>query len=544
MVLENISRQISEGGDKRAAVISGTRDVCVAIFSATVITVVVFLPLGLTGGIISEFFLPFGLAVTYALLSSFVVAITVVPVMTYLFVSASEVSEEEHHGIFERIYLPSLKWALRSRGTKATVLIVALLSLGFGGALFANRPTSFLPSLGEPQISVSVNLPAGTKIVDTNAKVVDMENWLQSTFSSDQISKVQTVIGSGGQSLELLIGAGSGVSENIANITVGVESQDQLDTLASQIRSQAESIFGEDNVTVSAASLSDQGFGGFELVLSGPDEDLAAVNQKVIDTLNTIPGITNATSDLAAVGTSSDAPKTYIRINQESAVSFSAELETSNTLGVSQQAMTTIKDLPDIPATVSVSQGFQSELQSQGFQSLGIAMLIALVLVILILILTFRSIVFWFAIILSVVVAPVGAAVLLTLTDRVLGISAMIGLLMLIGIVVTNAVVLIDRVQSNRQERGMSLYDALIEAGGRRLRPILMTAIATIFALLPLAIGLSKGAIIASELGTVVIGGLVSSTLLTLIVVPVMYSLLAPLHDSIGRLFGRGKTES
>src|SRR5690606_41206410 len=153
------------------------------------------------------------------------------------------------------------------------------------------------------------------------------------------------------------------------------------------------------------------------------------------------------------------------------------------------------------------------------------AMVIAITIVILILIITFRSVVHWLDIILSIVVAPMGAAVLLTLTDRVLGISALIGLLMLIGIVVTNAVVLIDRVQSNQRERGMGVYDALVEAGGRRLRPILMTAIATIMALLPLAIGLSHGAIIASELGTVVIGGLFSSTLLTLLVVPVAYML-------------------
>jgi HAE1 family hydrophobic/amphiphilic exporter-1 len=157
---------------------------------------------------------------------------------------------------------------------------------------------------------------------------------------------------------------------------------------------------------------------------------------------------------------------------------------------------------------------------------------------VLILIITFGSLVHWLDIILSIVVAPVGAAVLLTLTNRVLGISAMIGLLMLIGIVVTNAVVLIDRVQSNQRERRMNARDALMEAGERRLRPILMTALATICALFPLAIGLSEGAIIASELGTVVIGGLVSSTLLTLLVVPVAYIMLAPLHDRIARLFG------
>jgi len=98
--------------------------------------------------------------------------------------------------------------------------------------------------------------------------------------------------------------------------------------------------------------------------------------------------------------------------------------------------------------------------------------------------------------------------------------------MMLVGIVVTNAIVLIARVQANRKKRGMSGRDALVEGGRTRLRPILMTAIAAMLALLPLALGLSEGAIIASELATVVIGGLFTSTFLTLLLVPVMYSLL------------------
>ena len=150
-----------------------------------------------------------------------------------------------------------------------------------------------------------------------------------------------------------------------------------------------------------------------------------------------------------------------------------------------------------------------------------------------ILIVVFGSPVYWIAIIFSVVVAPVGAAIALTLTDRVLGISAMIGMLMLLGLVITNAIVLIDRVNSNRSERGMGLYDALVEAGARRLRPILMTTIATIIALIPLSLGLSEGAIIAKELGTVVIGGVLSSMLLTLVVVPVVYHELTKLMDMV-----------
>lgn len=272
------------------------------------------------------------------------------------------------------------------------------------------------------------------------------------------------------------------------------------------------------------------------LVLSGPQEQLEAINADVIATLDAVDGLANVTSSLAATGAGgADAPTTYIRVDGQSALSFTGELETQDTLGVTSKAKAAVLAMPNLPSTVTVSEGFQSSQQTEGFAGLASAMLIAITLVIILLIITFKSLVHWLDIILSIVVAPMGAAVLLTITDRVLGISALIGLLMLIGIVVTNAVVLIDRVQSNQRERGMNTHDALMEAGNRRLRPILMTALATIFALVPLAVGLSHGAIIASELGTVVIGGLFSSTILTLIVVPVAYMLLDPLDKRLRR---------
>jgi HAE1 family hydrophobic/amphiphilic exporter-1 len=265
------------------------------------------------------------------------------------------------------------------------------------------------------------------------------------------------------------------------------------------------------------------------------------LDSTVIATLNDVEGLTNVSSSLSLVGGagSADGPVTYLRVDGETAVSYTGELETEDSLNVIRLAKEAVQAIPNLPADINVREGFETEVQTQGFNSLFIAMGIAMVIVVIILIVTFGSLVHWLDIMLSVVVAPVGAAVALTLTNRVLGISAMIGLLMLIGIVVTNAVVLIDRVMANIRERKESTEDALIEAGGRRLRPILMTAFATIFALLPLAVGLSEGAIIASELGTVVIGGLFSSTLLTLIIVPVAFSLLQPLHVWVMQRLGR-----
>ena len=540
VVLENVFREIQEGGDRRRAIIKGTRDVSVAIFSATAVTVVVFLPLGLTGGIIGAFFLPFGLAVTYSLAASFIVAITIVPLLAYIFISEDETMGEEE-GWLSRLYLPILRWSLSSSTNRWIVLGAAAISLVIGGLLFASRPAAFLPSFGEPQITVNVSLPSGTRILETNALVEQFEEAIHDVLPEDEIGAVQVIVGDSGMGFESLLTGGGGVTENAAQITIAVESAGDLDALTQVARAQAEAIFGPDNVSVSGGAISDQGFGGFAVVLSGPPEELAAVDSEVIETLNSIEGITNVTSNLSQVGEAGGGADTYIRVDRQSAVRYTGELETENTIGITREAIKAIEALPDLPPDVTVSQGFESEMQTAGFAGLFTAMGIAIVIVIFLLIVTFGSLVHWVDIMLSVIVAPVGAAIALTLTNRVLGISAMIGMLMLIGIVVTNAVVLIDRVMANRRERHMDVHDALVEAGGRRLRPILMTAVATIFALIPLAIGLSEGAIIASELGTVVIGGLFSSTLLTLIVVPVAYSLLNPLHERVSNLLGRNK---
>jgi len=532
VVLENIYRQIQAGGDPRKAVLTGTRDVSLAIFAATVTTVVVFLPIGLSGGIIGEFFLPFGLAVTYSLLASFVVAITIVPLLALLFIRPQDVPQEKE-GRLEHLYQNGIQWAL---GHRVIVLAVALVTLIFGVALFGSRPTTFLPSFGEPQVSVSVSLPGGTTIAQTDTLVRRFEDYLKANQLEKNISKYQVNIG-GGSGLASFITAGS-VSQNAATITLAPKVKgDALTALTGVIRTQAEQVFGQKNVKVSKASLTEQGFGGFALVASGSADLLTKTEPQIIKTLSTVPGLTNVTSSASqAAGSGST---TFLRINQAPALQFTGELETNDTLGLTRKAIAAVKADTTIPAEIKVGEGYQSQQQTQGFAqtfgSLGLAILI----VYIVMVITFSSVVHPFTILFSLPLAVVGAALGLTLTNRVLGISALIGLLMLVGIVVTNAIVLIDRVQQNRKEKHMATREALIEAGRTRLRPILMTAIATMIALLPLAIGLSEGAIIAAELGTVVIGGLFSSTLLTLLVVPVVYSLLDGL---IRRLFGRGST--
>ena len=186
-------------------------------------------------------------------------------------------------------------------------------------------------------------------------------------------------------------------------------------------------------------------------------------------------------------------------------------------------------DKLDLPKGVTIGVAGVAADMTETFTQLIVAMLAAIAIVYFILVVTFREGVAPFAILFSLPFAVIGSFVGLLIAGETISVSVMMGLLMLIGIVVTNAIVLVDRII--RMERdGMKMREAILEAGATRLRPILMTAIATIGALIPLAIGSGGGGgLISKGLGITVIGGLISSTLLTLIVVPIVYELLSKL---------------
>jgi len=160
-----------------------------------------------------------------------------------------------------------------------------------------------------------------------------------------------------------------------------------------------------------------------------------------------------------------------------------------------------------------------------------IAIIVAIVLAYVVIVVTFRSFLIPLIIMVSLPLASMGALLGLLIAGQPLGVSALMGVLMLVGIVLTNAIVLIALVEQLRKG-GVGTYDALVEGGRTRLRPILMAALTTMMAMLPLALGLGEGTIMAAELAVVVIGGLFSSTLLTLLVIPVIYSLFGGLRRS------------
>ncbi|HKT55581.1 MAG TPA: efflux RND transporter permease subunit [Microbacterium sp.] len=198
----------------------------------------------------------------------------------------------------------------------------------------------------------------------------------------------------------------------------------------------------------------------------------------------------------------------------------------TDNLSVANASVAKALDGADLPQSATATIGGVSSQQSTAFGQLGLALLAAILIVYIVMVATFRSLRQPLLLLISVPFAATGAIGLQIVTGVPLGVASLIGVLMLVGIVVTNAIVLVDLINQYR-EKGLRAHDAVIAGGSRRLRPILMTALATICALTPMALGITgHGGFISQPLAIVVIGGLVSSTVLTLLVLPTLYNLV------------------
>jgi len=608
VVLENIYRHRGRGEPMREAVISGTREVASAITSSTMTTVAVFLPLGFVGGLVSQFFLPFALTVTFALLASLLCALTVVPVMASLFIDRIKLNPDEgvehHDSLVQKIYTPLLKAALHNRRSRWSVIGIAALLVFGAGLLVPHIPTQFLNAGSQKQLSVSVAPPSGTpsSAVLTQARVVEakLKNY-------SEVKLIETTVPSEADTgLSALAAAFTGGASNGATIVVGLDPSTNLDSEQNKLSADLVGL-APAGWQIQVAQQSMTGGSSISVVVSGTStHDVAAATTAVQAALKSMPDLLNVKSDLATtttvydidvdpnkaimdgtttvgvqsevhdalVGTkagtvslsgaptdvylqvdaklssleslaqlpvgaakmplgqiatvkSADTQARISRVDQSPASTISADTTSKDTGGVSVEIQKAIDKLQADGklSGVTVTLGGVTAEMSDAFGGLFVSMAVAILLVYLVMVLVFNSLIDPLVIMFSLPLATIGAFPALFLTQRPIGISALIGFLMLIGIVVTNAIVLLDLVEQHRR-RGMPMYDALMAGGRTRVRPILMTAIATILALMPLGLGLSEGEIIASELATVVIGGLFTSTFLTLIVVPVVYSLV------------------
>jgi multidrug efflux pump subunit AcrB len=248
-------------------------------------------------------------------------------------------------------------------------------------------------------------------------------------------------------------------------------------------------------------------------------------NTASADRLGNLPLMTGVSLKDVATVANTFAPPNIQRDNGKQQVTVTAQILSNDTSGASNRASARIDNL-DFPEGVQLASGGASEAIITSFTDMYVAIGVAIALVYVILVLFFRSLVTPLIILVTMPLSLIGGLLALFIFRQTLGLSALLGVLMLLGVVVSNGILLIDFTEKERA-RGSSLGEALLRAGSVRLRPILMTALATIVALLPVALGISAGGgggLISQSLAIVVEGGLVSSTALTLVVLPVMYS--------------------
>jgi HAE1 family hydrophobic/amphiphilic exporter-1 len=230
-------------------------------------------------------------------------------------------------------------------------------------------------------------------------------------------------------------------------------------------------------------------------------------------------------------------PAQIEHLDRDKVVTVGANIEGESLSEVSRAINARVKKL-QLPPGVTLSQGGQVEDQADVFTKIFAALALAVLLMYLILVVQFGSFLDPLAILLSLPLSLVGVVLMLLITGDTLNIMSLIGVILLMGIVAKNAILLIDFAKWNH-EKGMPLREALIEAGRVRLRPILMTTVALIAGMIPVALGLGEGADFRAPLGRAVIGGTITSTLLTLLVIPTVYEILVEWREKIRGFFRR-----
>lgn len=608
VVMENIYRRMALPGEElrgKALVREATRQMFTPIFSSTVVTIAVFLPLGFVSGQVGELFLPFALAVVFALSASLIVAVTLVPMLAHLLFkkklyaeAGDRLQHNEKPGRLANLYKRILNWTLNHKlitfGGSIIVLVLSLFLLPLIGV-------SFLPDEEEKMVMATYSPDPGetkeqAEKSATNAeKLISKRDGVKSyQYSQGGGSPMGGMMGGGGDNSALFFieydkdfdkfeGEDLKLIDKLNKETKNGEWK-SMDFASTGSNSLNLYVYGDDIASIQKATdkilpilknnkdlvkvesslseaydqytlvadqkkLAENGLTaaqvGMALAKSGDEPAITKVKHEGKDVsvyLKTEEREYKTVKDLKNVsiptplGTevkvrevmdikSGKSPDTIERRKGKMYASVSADVKGKDVGGVSQKIEKKIDKL-DLPDGSTVEFGGVTEDINKAFTQLALAMLAAVAIVYFVLVITFHGALAPFAILFSLPFIMIGSLVALWIGNEPLSVSSMIGLLMLIGIVTTNAIVLVDRV-IHSEARGLSTREALLEAGSTRLRPILMTALATIGALIPLAIGLEGGGLISKGLGITVIGGLTSSTLLTLVIVPVVYEFLA-----------------
>jgi len=615
VVLENIFRHREEGENRATAVSRGTREVTGAIVASTLTTVVVFVPLLFIPGTAGELFKQLAWVIFFSLVVSLLVALTLVPVMSYQLMgfAPSRRDRGTMAGLFalgqnfatgmERRYQALLIWALAN---KAAIFLMALI-LFFASLLMVSKIGSeFMPKADEGEVMIIAEMEEGAKIVAMDSAFAQIERLVQ-----ERVPEAQNVFMHFGQfggrargknqghvhiwlggkqsrgrsdeeiarDLRRRVNAIPGVVARVRARSglfvfrrLGLTGDDNLEVnlrghdlataqqLAAEIKFHMEQVNGISGVRINRqggqpelgvhidrekaaalgipvstiaqtiktsligtrATLYRDGGDEFDVLvrLAGQDR---LTPQAVLDiTVPTPSGKAVPLRNLVHLE-EKKGPTEIDRLNQERIVSISGEVTGRDMGAVIRDLQARLRSL-QLPGDFSIEVGGDYHEQQESFQELRWGLLLALVLVYMVMAGQFESLRDPLLIMFSLPLAVVGIVLSLWVTGSTFNVNSFIGIILLTGIVVNNAIVLVDYINLKIREDGLSVHDAVITGGSTRLRPILMTTLTTVLAMLPLAMGLGEGSEVQAPLARVVIGGLTSSTLITLVFIPAVFA--------------------
>jgi len=619
VVLENIFRHRESGLSHKEAAILGSSEVSTAIVASTLTTVAVFVPLVFLTGMTGIMFMQLSYVVSFSLICSLLVALTLVPVLSSKYLKVRPPDAQSHPlmnriiqaggSVLDRLderYQRAIHWSLAHR---KTVVIGAVLLFAGSMALVPLIGFEMMPEADEGEVRVSIELPVGTKVEVTDElskrmeaiiyrEVPEMEHlltevggggWMSSsTHTADFRIKLVEKARRNRSSQEIanalrskiniqpgvIARARPGSGSFMMRMTPGQQSGDRISVdirgydlvvasdLAKTVKEVIESVPGITDAQVSRRE-------GMPEMMIWVDRAKAAslgINAAdVADTLETAIGGRRASQfrqegeeynilvrlkeeermNIAQVGqipviTPSgqsvpigslvrmqrrEGPVSIEREDQERMVSVSANYAGRDLGSIMQDIDERLRGL-SLPMDFSLKYGGEYEEQQKSFKELVFCLILAIVLVYMVMAAQFESLRDPLIILFSIPLAAIGIALVLFLTNTTFNIQAFIGTIMLAGIVVNNAIVLIDYTNLLRHRDGLALRHAVELAGRRRLRPILMTTLTTVLALVPMALGIGEGAEIQAPMARVVIGGLTTSTLITLLFIPTIYTMI------------------
>jgi len=612
VVLESIFRHREEGQSIEEAAVVGTDEVGMAITASILTTLVVFLSLLFATGIASIFFKHLAYTVVFALLSSLLVALTLIPVLCSKYLSVKSHGEgEEEKGSFrarfryvEERYQGVLAWAL---GHRKIVIISSVAILAASFLLAPRIGTRFFPETDEGRFSVDVKMPVGTKLALTDEISREVEEKLRE--NTPELESLLAQVGATGG----MMGFGGGASHE-ASLTASLVDLSQRKRSSREVMDSLRGRIEMDEATVRFSG-GDPGeemlFGGSPIALDIKGYDLTEgkkLAQEVLDLVGKAKGVVEPRMSFEE-----GQPELQIRIDRDKASSlglnFSQIAQTIRTANAGtvaswfreggdeynilvrlqaedrespadlgeifvtsplgrqisldsiarveegigpvrierkgQERVITIsggikgrdlgsitRDIEEALANTSIPEGFSVEFggeqqeMGESFRSLFFALILAVVLVYMVMASQFESLRYPFVIMLALPFAAIGVILVLFLSGTVFTIVVYMGLIMLAGIVVNNGIVMISYINILR-ERGLTLSEAVRVGARRRLRPILMTTFTTVFAMLPMALGFGAGAEMWAPMARTVIGGLLSSFIFTLVLVPTLYTIFA-----------------